>query len=239
MDRGFPLCPLLIQQGSPTLQGLVVHLEGEEEWAAGEMGEGLWDTLAWVTADVHPRSNRSAKVCTGEELFESSEIRFSLARETSALKMLLEIVLKFSNFKRNKKGVKASEKKKKKATISAGTSPQFWGSLRWKLTQRHSVFCKPRFTCCYFEMQHEILEALLLSSSIPPWSAPGMRDHRVMLTIDRGNSQAIPTKGKKALKCVKDVFSSVFFSQLHSQFGCLLRPFLNTLQTLLLEAGNS
>lgn len=77
------------------------------------MGEGLWDTLAWVTADVHPRSNRSAKVCTGEELFESSEIRFSLARETSALKMLLEIVLKFSNFKRNKKGVKASEKKKK------------------------------------------------------------------------------------------------------------------------------
>lgn len=101
------------------------------------------------------------------------------------------------------------------------------------------MFCKPRFTCCYFEMQHEILEAPLLSSSIPPWSAPGMRDHRVMLTIDRGNSQAIPTKGKKALKCVKDVFSSVFFSQLHSQFGCLLRPFLNTLQTLLLEAGNS
>lgn len=31
MDRGFPPNPLLIQQGSPTLQGLVVHLEGEEE----------------------------------------------------------------------------------------------------------------------------------------------------------------------------------------------------------------
>lgn len=29
-----------------------------------------------------------------------------------------------------------------------------------------------------------------------------------------------------------------FFPQLHSQFGCLLRSFLNTLQTLLLEAGN-